>query len=109
MSLSFAGSAPARHSDPGAAQKVVVAVVSTVGVLAFLLVGITFFALAIAFPIAVPVARAAGVPVSPHDLELATRFADLAWAFVALSVASFGAAIAVAVAATRRLSPVDPD
>ena len=91
MTASFA-SAPAEPRQPGALAAIAIGVAGVIAVLGLVLVGLVFFALAIAFPIAVPLALSVGEPVSAHDAALATQFAGFTWAFVALSVAAFGAA-----------------
>jgi len=106
VTASFA-SAP---TQPGRRSPLAAIVIGVAGAAAFLglvLAGLTFFALAIAFPIAVPLATAVGAPVTAHDAELAARFAGFAWAFVALSVASFGAAIGVLAVTVRLVAPAE--
>jgi len=108
VTASFA-SAP---TQPGRRSPLAAIVIGVAGAAAFLglvLAGLTFFALAlaIAFPIAVPLATAVGAPVTAHDAELAARFAGFAWAFVALSVASFGAAIGVLAVTVRSVAPAE--
>ena len=75
--------------------------------LGLVLAGLVFFALAIAFPIAVPLATSFGVPVSPHDAELANRFAGFTPAFVGLAVGSFAASLAVLALTIRSIAPVE--
>jgi len=70
---------------------------------------VTFVGLAIAFPIAVPIAEAYHLPVSAADAALAERFASVWWAFAALAVASFGIAGVIVVKLVNVLSPAPRD
>ena len=104
MTASFV-SAPAA---PGRRSPLAAIVIGVAGVVAFLglvLAGLVFFALAIAFPIAVPLATSFGVPVTPHDADLANRLAGFTWAFVALSLGSFAASLAVLALTVKAISP----
>lgn len=106
MTASFA-SAPA---DPSRRSPIAAIVIGVAGVVVFLglvLAGLVFFALAIAFPIAVPLATSFGVPVSPHDADLANRFAGFTPAFVGLAVGSFAASLAVLALTIRSIAPVE--
>ena len=78
-------------------------------VFALFIAGITFFALAIALPIAIPLAEQFALPVRPVDLAIAERLADAWWVFGVLAVASVSAALVVAVKAISILSPVPRD
>src|SRR5262245_1686401 len=95
--------APARA---GASPLAAVAIVFVAGIAVVTLItaGITFAALAIAFPLAVPVAESFGVPFSSADAVIAQVAASYWWAFVAMSVGSFVAAAIVAVASIRAIS-----
>ena len=109
MTASFA-SAPAESRRPGAAVPAIVAgIVGIASFLVLILAGLTFFALAIAFPIAVPLAISYHVPVSAHDAALAQQFAGAAWAFIGLAVAFFAASIGVLVLTIRAISPEPRD
>jgi len=98
--------APARA---GASPLAVVAIVFVAAIAFVTLVtaGITFAALAIAFPMAVPVAEYFGVAVKATDVAIAQLAAGYWWAFVALAVTSFGAAALVAVGSIRAISSTD--
>jgi len=85
----------------------VVGVAAVIAVLALFAAGVTFFGLAIAFPIAIPVAEAYHVHVRVADAALAARLADFWPVFAAGSITSFFAAAAIAVKAARFLSPRD--
>ena len=104
MSAFPASSRPARQG-PSAAAAAVIGVVTTISVFTLIMAGITFLGLAIAFPIAVPVAEAYHLPVAAADVAIAERFAGFWWAFVALAVAAFGAAALVTVKVADILSP----
>jgi hypothetical protein len=78
-------------------------------VFALFIAGVTFVALAIAFPVAIPLAEQYRLPISAADIALAERFAEVWWVFGLLSVASFSAAIVVAVKSIAILSPVPND
>ena len=108
MTASFAQLQPAR-TGPAPAAAVTAAIVGGISVLTLMVIGITFFALAVAFPIAVPVAEAYNLPVSATDIVLAARFAELSWAFAALAFASFASAILVIVKVISFVSPAPRD
>ncbi len=91
------------------AAAVAVGIVATVAVAGLFLAGMTFFGLAIAFPIAGQVAAEYHVVVSPSDLALAQRLAGFWWVFGAVSIAFVGASVVVAVKAIERLSPSPRD
>ena len=94
---------------PGGIAAGVIALTGGIAVLVLLVVGLTFFGLAIAFPIALPVAHAYHVPISAADAAIAERLAPLWWAFLALAVAIFGAAGAIVVKLIGFLSPTAND
>ena len=108
MTASLAQAQPAR-SGPTPAAAITVAIAAGVTVLTLIVAGITFFALAVAFPIAAQVAEAYNLPVSATDLAIAARFAELWWAFVALAIVSFAAATVVIVKVIGFLSPAPRD
>ena len=92
-----------------ATHAIVIAVIAMTAIAALTVAGITFVGLAIAFPIAVPVAQHYHVAVSAADAALAERFAQFAWVFIVLAIGSFTAAAAIVVKAISALSPVEPD
>jgi hypothetical protein len=104
MTASLVSSKPARQG-PSAAVALVVGAVAVVSVFTLIVAGMTFVGLAIAFPIAVPVAQAYHVPIAAADAAIAERFAGLWWAFAALAVVSFSAAALVTVKVADILSP----
>lgn len=109
MTASFGPSpAPARHG-PSPLAAVVVGIAGVVGAITLTLAGFTFVGLAIAFPIAVPVALNHGLVVSAGDIDLARGFAQFAWVFAALAVVSFTGAVAVLVAVVRAVFPTPRD
>ena len=108
MTASFA-SAPAEPRRTGALGAIVAGVVGISAFLFLILAGLTFFALAIAFPIAVPLALSYHVPVSAHDAAVAQQLAGAAWLFIVLAVAAFGASIAVLVLTIKTISPEPRD
>ena len=71
----------------------------------FVVAGITLFALAIAFPIALPFAERFSLQVSPADMAIAKQFAELWWVFGVTSIMSFGAALVTTVATVKAISP----
>jgi len=109
MTTSFAHPLPAHRSGSNRVRNIALGITATAGVLGLLLVGVTFLGLAIAFPAAVAIAPSMPATISAHDLAIATTFASYAWVFAALSIASFAAAVLVAVKAVNAISPVDPD
>ncbi len=86
---------------------VVVGLAAVAAVMTFVVSGITFLALAIAFPIALPFAEHFSVYVTPRDIEIATQVASISWIFGVLGVASFAVALVTTVATVRYLSPTD--
>jgi hypothetical protein len=105
LTASFSPSQPVQRRSPSAASALVIGIIAGVGTLVLATAGVTFLGLAIAFPIAVPVAAAYHLPVSAADAALAERFAAFWPAFAALSIASFVAAGVVVVKAIGVLSP----
>jgi hypothetical protein len=105
MTTSFAESQPAGRRGPSPVAAAVIGLIVGVFVIILATVGITFFGLAIAFPIAVPVAEAYHLPVKAADAALAAQFAGFWWMFLALAVASFVAAGVIAVKLISLLSP----
>ena len=109
MTASFAPTpAPARRG-PNPLVAAIVGVAGVVGAITLIVAGLTFVGLAIAFPIAVPIAESHGLPLSVRDVELARQFAQFAWVFAALAVLSFTSAVAVLVAVIRAVSPAPRD
>jgi hypothetical protein len=105
MTSSFSESQPAGRRGPSPVAAAVIGLVVGLVVIILATVGITFFGLAIAFPIAVPVAEAYHLPVKAADAALAAQFAGFWWAFLALAVASFVAAGVIVVKLISFLSP----
>jgi hypothetical protein len=108
MTASFAQTEPARRG-PSPVAAVTVGLVAGIAGLVLITAGMTFLGLAIGFPIALPVAEAYHIPVSAADAALARQFAGLWWAFLALAVASFAAAVAIVVKVATFLSPAPRD
>src|SRR5437879_11143434 len=109
VTTSFAQPDPAARRGPSPAAAVVIGAIAAVSALTLLMVGLTFFGLAIAFPIALPIAAAYHLPVSAADAALAERFAPFWWAFLALAVASLAAAAVIVVKVIDVLSPAARD
>ena len=113
MSTSF--HVPAEPARPSAAAAIAIALIASVVVFGLFTAAITFAALAIAFPLAAPIAAQVvaanpwSTSITPADLALAARFADLWWAFAALGIASLVAAVVVAIKAIQHLSPASRD
>jgi len=97
--------APKSTAQHGAAATIAIAIVAGTAVACLLLAAITFAALAIAFPIAVPVALQFHIPVAPTDVETAKQFAALWWVFGAFSVASLAAAAAITIKTLVHVGP----
>jgi len=95
MTASFAPKPESHGLSPAAV--LVVGAVTAISVFALITAGITFFGLAIAFPIAVPVAHAYHVAISAADAALAEQFAGFWWAFLGLAVAAFAGAAVVTI------------
>ncbi len=79
------------------------AVVGTAFALFLALVGITFVALAAAFPIVVPMIQDQHLPVSARDFEMAKAFASVWWIFAGIGVATLVAALVTAVKLVEHL------
>jgi hypothetical protein len=94
---------------PGGIAAGIIALTGGIAVLVLFVVGLTFFGLAIAFPIAVPVAQAYHVPISAADAAIAELFAPLWWAFLTLAIGTFAAAGVLVVRLISFLSPVAKD
>jgi hypothetical protein len=92
---------------PSPEVAVVVGIAAVVAVLALFVAGVTFFGLAIAFPIAVPVAEAYHLSFRVADAALAERLAAFWWVFAGAAIACFSGAAVVTVKAVRFLSPRD--
>ena len=105
MTTAFPVQPAAARSEPSPTAVVAIVLVAALAFLTLVTAGITFIALAIAFPMAVPVADYFHVAVRPIDAAISQQLAGFWWAFVALAVASFGAATLVVAAAIRALSP----
>jgi hypothetical protein len=82
-----------------------VAVVGSVVVFVLAIAGITFLALALAFPVVVPLVQDQHLPVSAQDLALAKSFASFWWAFGIAGVVSLAGAVFTAVKLIERLDP----
>ena len=94
---------------PSTAAAVAIFVIAAAGVLGLFVAGITFIGLAIAFPIAVPIAAHYQLAVAASDVALAERFADFWWIFAGLGFASLVGAVVVAIKALQALSPTARD
>jgi len=106
MTTSFDPAQPARR---GSSSALIVGLAGAATILVLLVVGLTFFGLAVAFPIAIPVAQAYHLPVSASDAAIVARFAPLWWAFAGLAIASFAAAAVVLVKVINFVSPAPRD
>ena len=109
MTASFVQPDTGARRGPNPAAALVIGLTAAVVVLVLFVVGVTFVGLAIAFPIAVPVAQAYHLPISAADAALAERFASLWWAFAALAVATFAIAGVIVVKLIDVLSPTAHD
>ena len=105
MTASFSAKSAPGPSGARVAAIVVGGVLAAMAVLALVTAGATFFGLAIAFPIAMPIVEQLGLIVPATDAAIAEHFAAAWPAFIALGVASFGGAILVVMATVRALSP----
>ncbi len=109
MTASFAPlPAPAPRSRSSVAAAII-GVAGAIGAVGLVLAGLTFVGLAIAFPIAVPVAESHGLTIAARDIELARQFAQFAWFFAALAVAAFTGAVALLIGVLRAISPAPRD
>lgn len=104
--LVFASPAINLRPDPKRpAVKAATLIGGIVVLIAFGLVGTTFLGLAIAGPIALPVAQQQHIYVSASDTVIAKQLASTWWVFAIASVASFAAALATIVKLIQRLDP----
>jgi hypothetical protein len=103
MTTAFAPQPAPARIGPSPVAVVAVVFVAALAFVTLVTAGITFVALAIAFPIAVPMAEHFHVAVTATDAAIAQHAAGFWWAFVALAFASFGAATLVVAAAVRVL------
>jgi hypothetical protein len=95
---------PVRQGRPFSGNATV-AVVGSVVVFVLAIAGITLLALAVAFPVVVPLVQDQHLPVSAQDLALAKSFASFWWAFGAAGVVSLAGAVFTAVKLIERLDP----
>lgn len=100
---------PTASRGPSPVVGVTVGLIAGVSAIVLAFAGITFFGLAVAFPIALPVAEAYHLPVKAADAALAAQFAGFWWAFLALAVASFVAAGVIVAKLINFLSPAPRD
>lgn len=82
----------------GTAGTIAIGVTAAAIVIGLLLGSLTFAALALAFPIAVPFALQFHLPVPASDVLIAQRFADVWWVFAAVS---FGLLVASGVVTVK--------
>lgn len=108
MATSFSPQ-PAERHGPNPTTGLIVGLIAGVVVLTLIVAGITFAALAVAVPIAVPIAEASRIPVTVANRVLAEQLAGFWWAFAALAVASFSAALVIVVKLVGFLSPAPRD
>ena len=108
MTSSFSPSQSARRG-PAPVNALMVGLVAGVAVVMLFVLGVTFIGLAIAFPIAVPIAEAYHLPVSAGDAALAEQLAGFWWVFAALALATFAAAGVIVVKLIEFLSPAPRD
>ncbi|MEA2518685.1 MAG: hypothetical protein QOF49_765 [Chloroflexota bacterium] len=101
-------SAPTQSPRTGTAAAAAIAVIATVAVFFLFTAGVTFAALAYAFPLIAPFVDQFPT-ISASDVVLAAQFADAWWVFTILAVASLAAAVVVAVKAIQHLSPTSRD
>jgi hypothetical protein len=107
MTTAFSVQPAPSRVGPSPATVVGIVLVAAIAFVTLVTVGITFASLAIAFPIAVPLAEQFHVAVKPADAALAQQLAGIWPAFVALAIAFFGFALLVVAAAVRALTPSD--
>jgi hypothetical protein len=91
------------EAKPASRATIAILGASLIGVL--LLAGITFFALAIAAPVALAVVQTLPLLVSASDVAIATQLGTIWPVFTVASIASLVAALVVMVKLIERLSP----
>jgi hypothetical protein len=101
--------APTRRAASRSLGAILIAVIATTVVGVLTIAGITFVGLAIAFPIALPVAERFHVAVSTADAAIAQQFAQFAWVFAVFALASFTAAAGILIKTITTLSPSERD
>jgi hypothetical protein len=86
-----------------------VGIAGTAAAVGLFLAGIALFGLAIAAPIALPIAEQLNLGVTASDMEIARQLAAFSWLFAIASVASVFAAFVVIVKVIGRVSPVSAE
>jgi hypothetical protein len=97
--------ATSQHTTHGAAATIAVAIVAGTAVAGLFLAAITFGALAIAFPIAAPVAQEFHVAVRQSDIQIAQQFAAMWWVFGGLAIVCLAAASAIVLKTVTHFGP----
>jgi hypothetical protein len=98
-------SAPTASPRTGPAA---IALIAGVAVFFLFIAGVTFAALAFAFPLIAPIVDQFPT-ISASDVALTAQFADAWWVFSILAVGSLVAAVVVAIKAIQHLSPTPRD
>jgi hypothetical protein len=101
-------SAPAESPRTGTAAAAAIALIASVAVFFLFTAGVTFAALAYAFPLIAPFVDQFPT-ISASDVALTAQFADAWWVFSILAIASLVAAVVVAIKAIQHLSPTPRD
>jgi hypothetical protein len=100
QAIQTSASRSARH---GTAVTLAIAIVAGSTVLGLIVAATTFGALAIAFPLAVPIAHQFQVAVSTNDVLIAERLSSIWWVFAGASIMSLLAAVAVVVTTVKHI------
>ena len=104
-----ASSAQSPQSPPrgnhSAAGTLAIAILAGSAVLGLLIASVTFGALALAFPLIVPIAQQYQLSVSANDMLMAEQFSHLWWVFAGLAIACLAAAVLVVVKTASYLEP----
>ena len=87
----------------GPVATVALALIASAAVFGLLISGVVFLAMAVAFEIAVPIAQQYDVSISPGDMAVAARVAELWWIPGGIAIASFLAAAGIALRAIDRV------
>jgi hypothetical protein len=95
--------APASRPRPHVVASVAIGLIASAAVFGLLISGVAFLAMAVAFEIALPIARQYDVSVSAADVALAARLAEFWWVPGILAVLSFVGAGVVGLQAIRLL------
>jgi hypothetical protein len=98
-----------RTRSAGLTTKVATIVLEIGVIVAFAVIGMGFIGLAIASPVALPMAQQSRVAVSTAEIAVVQQLGSVWWLFALGVVLSFGAALATLMNLMRRMEPANPN